>query len=56
MGYLVFRFWNNDVIQNIDGVLEEINAALNSHQSEPAPQTSEPPHPNPLPSGEREWC
>jgi len=56
MGYLVLRFWNNDVIQNIDGVLEEINAALNSHQSEPAPQTSEPPHPNPLPSGEREWC
>ena len=47
MGYLVIRFWNNDVMKNIDGVLEEINAALGSH-------TSEPPHPNPLPSGERE--
>lgn len=23
-GYLVLRFWNNDVLQNIDGVLEEI--------------------------------
>jgi len=24
MGYLVLRFWNNDVLQNTDGVLEEI--------------------------------
>src|SRR5437016_6155379 len=24
MGYLVLRFWNNDVIQNTDGVLQEI--------------------------------
>ena len=47
MGYLVLRFWNNDVMKNIDGVLEAINAALQGH-------TSEPPHPNPLPSGERE--
>ena len=47
MGYLVLRFWNNDVMQNIDSVLEEVNAALNSHRSEP-------PHPNPLPNGERE--
>jgi len=28
MGYLVLRYWNNDVMQNIDGVLEEIHAAL----------------------------
>jgi very-short-patch-repair endonuclease len=27
-GYLVLRFWNNDVLQNIDGVLEEIVATL----------------------------
>ena len=47
MGYLVLRFWNNDVMQNIDGVVEEIVAALERHRSEP-------PHPNPLPSGERE--
>jgi lysyl-tRNA synthetase class 2 len=49
MGYLVVRFWNNDVLQNTDGVLEEILNAINRH-----PQ--EPPHPVPLPSGERGRC
>ena len=43
-GYLVSRFWNNDVLSNIDGVVETIVATA-SH---------EPPHPNPLPNGERE--
>jgi very-short-patch-repair endonuclease len=47
MGYLVLRYWNNDVMQNIDGVLEDIHAALERHRPEP-------PHPHPLPSGERE--
>ena len=47
MGYLVLRFWNNDVHQNMDGVLEVISASLGSHRSEP-------PHTNPLPCGERE--
>jgi very-short-patch-repair endonuclease len=42
-GYLVLRFWNNDVLANVDGVLEEIIATL----------PPEPPHPNPLPDGER---
>jgi very-short-patch-repair endonuclease len=45
MGYLVLRFWNNDVIQNLDGVLEEILATIDQGC---------PPHPNPLPKGERE--
>ncbi len=27
-GYRVLRFWNNDVIENMDGVLEKIAAAL----------------------------
>lgn len=27
-GYLVIRFWNNDVTENIDGVLETILAEL----------------------------
>ena len=45
MGYLVLRFWNNDVTQNIDGVLEEILSTV---------QRAEPPHPTPLPEGERE--
>ena len=46
MSYLVLRFWNHDVMQNIDGVLEEILSAVNHR--------SEPPHPTPLPVGERE--
>ena len=45
MGYLVLRFWNNEVHENIDGVLETILNVLDR---------SEPPHPDPLPSGERE--
>ena len=47
MGYLVLRFWNNDVMSNLDGVLEEILNTLNQ-------QSLEPPHPTPLPCGERE--
>jgi len=47
MGYLVLRFWNNDVMRNLDGVLEEILNTLNRH-------SPEPPHPTPLPCGERE--
>ena len=44
MGYRVLRFWDNDVLTNIEGVLEVILEALAS----PAP------HPNPLPGEERE--
>ena len=47
MGYLALRFWNNDVMSNPDGVLEEILNTLNQ-------QSPEPPHPTPLPCGERE--
>jgi very-short-patch-repair endonuclease len=43
-GYLVLRFWNNDVLSNISGVLETIATIA----------SQEPPHPNPLPNGERE--
>src|SRR4051812_25053481 len=35
MGYLVLRFWNNDVMQNTDGVLETILSTLNQQRSEP---------------------
>jgi very-short-patch-repair endonuclease len=45
MGYLVLRFWNNDVMRNIDGVLEDVLAAVGRHRSER-------PHPLPLPNGE----
>jgi adenine-specific DNA-methyltransferase len=44
MGYRVLRFWNNDVLANIESVLEVILEAVAS----PAP------HPSPLPTGERE--
>jgi very-short-patch-repair endonuclease len=37
-GYRVLRFWNNDVLGNIDGVLNEIQNAL-------------PPTPDPSPQG-----
>src|SRR5262249_46601707 len=47
MGYLVLRFWNHDVMRKVDGVLEEILSTVSQH-------TSEPPHPTPLPVGERE--
>jgi very-short-patch-repair endonuclease len=43
LGYRVLRFWNNDVLMNIESVLGVILEALAS----PAP------HPNPLPAGER---
>jgi adenine-specific DNA-methyltransferase len=37
-GYRVVRFWNNDILQNIDGVLQTIDTELRRD-----------PHPNPLP-------
>jgi very-short-patch-repair endonuclease len=30
-GYRVIRFWNNDVMQNLEGVLASLNEALSSH-------------------------
>ena len=35
MGYLVVRFWNNDVLTNINGVLETIMTTLDSLKSVP---------------------
>ena len=44
--YRVLRFWNNEVLQNIEGVWEIIFAAASA---------AAPPHPDPLPAcGERE--
>jgi lysyl-tRNA synthetase class 2 len=45
MGYLVLRFWNNDVLRNTDGVVESILDTLGK-------LTPRPPHPLPLPNGE----
>jgi very-short-patch-repair endonuclease len=44
-GFRVLRFWNNEVLENIDGVAQAVLAAI-----ETSIQT---PHPNPLPQGER---
>ncbi|HUL23003.1 MAG TPA: DUF559 domain-containing protein [Thermodesulfobacteriota bacterium] len=41
-GYEVLRFWDNQVLSNLEGVLETIRASLLT------------PHPDPLPQGERE--
>ncbi len=44
--YGVVRFWNNEVLKNIEGVWDTIFAAASA---------AAPPHPDPLPaSGERE--
>ncbi|MDR6954668.1 very-short-patch-repair endonuclease [Ancylobacter sp. 3268] len=43
-GYLVIRFWNNDVLTNTDGVLLRILETLRGGT----------PHPTPLSTGERE--
>jgi very-short-patch-repair endonuclease len=43
-GFRLLRFWNNEVLDNLDGVLQAIAEAL----------AGQPPHPAPLPQGERE--
>jgi very-short-patch-repair endonuclease len=38
-GYRVLRYWNNDVLSNVDGVLEDIQRALTSTPTpDPSPQ------------------
>lgn len=43
LGFRVLRFWNNEVNNNFNGVMEVILQQLQSKT----------PHPNPLPQGER---
>ena len=51
-GYLVARFWNGEVVENLDGVCDTI---LNLLQGAPSDLDGVvPPHPDPLPLGERE--
>jgi very-short-patch-repair endonuclease len=42
LGYMVLRFWNHEVLGDLDAVLEAIRIAV----------AVESPHPNPLPEGE----
>jgi very-short-patch-repair endonuclease len=44
--FKVLRYWNNDIAQNLDGVLEQILAACLSRA---APALQSPPSPQPLP-------
>lgn len=37
LGYRVLRFWNNEVIENLDGVLTVILAALVNPSPQPSP-------------------
>jgi len=39
-GYRVSRFWNNDVLQNLDGVLEAIEGELTKKTPSPQPSPS----------------
>lgn len=41
-GYQILRYWNNDVLGNIEGVIEDLMNKMGSIA----------PHPNPLPKGE----
>lgn len=34
-GYRVLRFWNNDILNNIDGVLQFIHSALQTEADKP---------------------
>jgi len=56
-GYRVLRFWNNDLTENLDSVLETIYAALyGSRDAEPLPLKHErrrKDHPTPLAFGKR---
>jgi lysyl-tRNA synthetase class 2 len=43
MGYLVMRFWNNDALTNLDGVLETVASTLQTLPVvPPSPQPSPP--------------
>jgi very-short-patch-repair endonuclease len=41
-GYRILRFWNNDVLKNINSVMEAVLAAM--HQNEASPPPLPPPH------------
>ena len=44
-GYCVIRFWNNEVLENIDGVVGDIASVLNDMPSPPRLRRSSPPAP-----------
>ena len=40
LGFRVIRFWNNDVLQNLEGVVRAIEAALAHQTNAPSPRLS----------------
>jgi very-short-patch-repair endonuclease len=46
-GYRVLRFWNNEVLQNLDGVREAIWTELQGHGKSPADTPDDKPFPPP---------
>ncbi|MDJ0611122.1 MAG: endonuclease domain-containing protein [Kiloniellales bacterium] len=40
LGFRVLRFWNNEVLQNLDGVVRAIEAALAHQNNAPSPRPS----------------
>jgi very-short-patch-repair endonuclease len=53
-GWRVIRFWNNEVNENLDGVLQAIAAACRIDVDNPHSGPHRRPHPGPLPQGEGE--
>jgi very-short-patch-repair endonuclease len=53
LGYRVLRFWNNEVLENADGVLMRIAEALAAAPSPTSASEQARKSPNPLPQGER---
>ena len=47
-GFQIVRFWNNEVMENMDGVWQRIEEEISGRAS-----VARTPHPIPLPQGER---
>ncbi|HYI27036.1 MAG TPA: endonuclease domain-containing protein [Bradyrhizobium sp.] len=48
-GYRVLRFWNNDVIENMPGVLQAIDATVDAARTNGSESADRPPTPDPSP-------
>jgi very-short-patch-repair endonuclease len=53
-GWRVIRFWNNEVNENVDGMLQMIAAACEIDVDHPHSEKHRRPHPGPLSQGEGE--
>jgi very-short-patch-repair endonuclease len=53
-GWRVIRFWNNEINENIEGVLQVIADACGIDVDAPPSTLHRRPHPDPLPEGEGE--